>query len=361
MTDTDCINSTEIERHIDQVLGDVDKFGLPLVRDVLQEPRDRWYGQLMISVYDSLSDNQNSETVLPAAAAIELLRGSVRLRSRMLVTLTDNHTQTLTQEPTTALLAGDYLYTAAFSSLHSVPDSRVGDCFKLLTTVLRTITETFAYTYTSDRSTDDGPTTFLDETAGSLGEGAAALGSILAGTDERNRRHVVQFGHGLSIERQINHILDADPNEAMVIPPTFDEAQFRMHAERRRDDANQALDALSKSADVTHLRGFSEATADTSTTRHVIEQRAYDPAAGPDLTTVIVEAVAAAEGVEMASIKQPSLYEVVDIEAVEDALFGATGPDTRGVTGGSLDFEYRGYQITVHIDGWVQVVELANQ
>lgn len=89
----------------------------------------------------------------------------------------------------------------------------------------------------------------------------------------------------------------------------------------------------------------------------VTEQRVYDPAAGPDLTTVVIEAVAAADGVSISRIKDPPLYEVVDIAAVKDALFGPSENGTRGVTGGSLDFEYRGYRITVRGDGWVQVAE----
>ncbi|WP_255151564.1 HalOD1 output domain-containing protein [Halorarius halobius] len=89
----------------------------------------------------------------------------------------------------------------------------------------------------------------------------------------------------------------------------------------------------------------------------VIEQRAYDPESDQDLTTVVIEAVAAAEDEPVASIKEPLLYEVVDIAAVNDALFGTKLTDTKGVTGGSLDFEYRGFRITVRGDGWVQVAE----
>jgi len=44
-----------------------------------------------MNVYDSLSERQNPETVLPTAVAIELLRAFVRLRTRLLVTLTDKH------------------------------------------------------------------------------------------------------------------------------------------------------------------------------------------------------------------------------------------------------------------------------
>jgi hypothetical protein len=87
----------------------------------------------------------------------------------------------------------------------------------------------------------------------------------------------------------------------------------------------------------------------------VVEQRLYEPEGRPDLTTVVVEAVAAAEGVEATDIRKPLLYDVVDIAAVRDALFGprATGAD--GGTTGSLAFEYRGLRVRVRGDGWVLV------
>jgi hypothetical protein len=51
-----------------------------------------------------------------------------------------------------------------------------------------------------------------------------------------------------------------DPTEAMVVPPTFDESQFREYAEQRRDDAAQALDTLSETVDVTRLQAFADVT-----------------------------------------------------------------------------------------------------
>ena len=260
MTDLNHISSAKVERHINQVIGDADKFNLPIVQDVLQEPRDRWYGQLVMSVYNSLSDTQDPETALPAAAAIELLRESVRLRSRLLITLTDKHAHTLTLDPTAALLAADYLYTSAFSSLRSVPDSSAGDCFEILTTVLKTTSEAFARSHTSAISTNGDQTNFLDETAGSLGEGATTLGATLAGFDESDRLLWERVGHGLSLEREINRILETSPNEAIVIPPTFNESQYQLHAEQWRDDADQALDTLSETLDLTRLRAFVETT-----------------------------------------------------------------------------------------------------
>ena len=268
MTDSHPINESQIERHFEQVLSDADETSLPLVQDVLQESPDRWYGQLVVTVYDSLSDHRGREDVLPAATAIELLRGYVRLRSRLLVTLTDKHAHSLTLDPTAALLAGDYLCTAAFSSLRSVPGPVSGDCFEILTTVLETITEAFARIYTPAKSIEYDRTMFLDDTAGSLGEGAAALGATLAGLDEPVRQHYERFGRGLSTARQINYVLDTDPTEAMVVPPTFDESQFRRYAAQRRDDAAQALDTLSETVDVTRLRAFAETTGTSQDQRN---------------------------------------------------------------------------------------------
>jgi hypothetical protein len=260
MTDTDPVYPSQIECYFEQILSTADGANLPLVQDILHESPDRWYGQLVVKVYDSLSDCQNREDILPAAAAIELLRGYVRLRNRLFVTLTDKHAHSLTLDPTAALLAGDYLYTAAFSSLRSGAESSSGDCFEILTTVLETITKAFARTYTAAESTNNDQAKFLDETMGSLGEGAAALGAALAGVDEPVRRHCERLGRGLSTARQINYVLDTDPTEAMVVPPTFDESQFRRYAEQRRNDAAQSLDTLSETVDVTRLQAFAEVT-----------------------------------------------------------------------------------------------------
>jgi hypothetical protein len=130
-----------------------------------------------------------------------------------------------------------------------------------MTTVLETITEAFARTYTSAGSTAYDQSRFIDETAGSLGGGAAVLGATIAGLDEPDRRHVERLGRGLSTAREINHVLDTGPDAAIVVLPTLDEPELRMYAERRRDDAEQAFDALSETADLSRLRAFAEATA----------------------------------------------------------------------------------------------------
>lgn len=89
----------------------------------------------------------------------------------------------------------------------------------------------------------------------------------------------------------------------------------------------------------------------------VAEQRIYEPDSGPDLTSVIITAVAAVEDVDPTAVKEPPLYHVVDIAAVHDALFGTTPSDTQGMSGESVTFPYRGFRITVRGDGWVHVAE----
>jgi len=254
MTDADPVCPSRIDHHLESVLSDADEAGLSLVREVLHEPGDRWYGQLVVNTYVSVTDTGDPETVIPAAAGVELLRAYVRLRSRLLVTFADKHTHSFTLDPTSALLAGDYLYSAAFSSLGSVPDTPSSDCFEILTSVLESITQAFARAYTPAGSADCDQAVFLDETAGSLGEGATVLGATLAGLDESNQQYFEQLGQGLSTARQIDCILDGIQSEALIVLPELDESQLQAHTERRRDDANQAFDVLSETFDVASLR-----------------------------------------------------------------------------------------------------------
>ncbi|MFB6107604.1 MAG: HalOD1 output domain-containing protein [Haloplanus sp.] len=96
---------------------------------------------------------------------------------------------------------------------------------------------------------------------------------------------------------------------------------------------------------------------DGETQWHVVTQRAYDRESPDDLTTIIIGAVADAEGVEMTTIREPALYEVVDTSAIEDSFFGPRVGGERRDSGGSVHFVYRGHRVTVRSDGWVQVAE----
>ena len=86
-----------------------------------------------------------------------------------------------------------------------------------------------------------------------------------------------------------------------------------------------------------------------------VEARAnFDPTKSGELTTVIIEAIAAAEGVSITEMLSPPLYEVVDIEAMEVALFGRPGLSRDG-TASAVEFPYEEYKVSVVSDGWVTV------
>jgi hypothetical protein len=82
----------------------------------------------------------------------------------------------------------------------------------------------------------------------------------------------------------------------------------------------------------------------------------FDPARGPGLGTTIVRAVAEADGVAPEALGGPPLYDRIDAEHLEKALFNSRASGSRGVT---VAFSYRGYRVQVHGDGYVRVVDAA--
>ncbi|MCU4751973.1 hypothetical protein OB919_08250 [Halobacteria archaeon AArc-curdl1] len=78
----------------------------------------------------------------------------------------------------------------------------------------------------------------------------------------------------------------------------------------------------------------------------------------PPLSYRIIAAVAEKEGVDPTALEPPeydSLYDVLNPEAL-DSLFA---PRQNGATrsGGFVEFEYAGYDVTVFSDGTVDVAE----
>lgn len=65
----------------------------------------------------------------------------------------------------------------------------------------------------------------------------------------------------------------------------------------------------------------------------------------------VVEAVAEAEGVDPLELTPP-LFEVIDPDAL-DQVFAPTPTDGR--MEGQVTFSYKGYNVTVHGDGYVSV------
>lgn len=85
-----------------------------------------------------------------------------------------------------------------------------------------------------------------------------------------------------------------------------------------------------------------------------VTQAHFDPTEPRDLTTTIIRAIADAEGVPITDVKNPPIYEVVDIAAIDAALFGRPGANRDG-TESTVEFRYNEYKVTVEEDGWVTV------
>ncbi|MFC7133279.1 MULTISPECIES: HalOD1 output domain-containing protein [Salinibaculum] len=91
--------------------------------------------------------------------------------------------------------------------------------------------------------------------------------------------------------------------------------------------------------------------------RRQVAQRRYDPDEDGELTTALVFAIAEARDVPLDEVKSPSLYDVVNVPAIEDALFDSeTAANSRQGTG-TIKFRYTDYLVKVRSDGWIQVYD----
>jgi len=88
-----------------------------------------------------------------------------------------------------------------------------------------------------------------------------------------------------------------------------------------------------------------------------VVQTHFDPEGGMELTTAIITAIAEAQGIDPIEVRSPTLYEVVDVPAIERSFFGSsTSTPTRNATG-TTQFQYEQYLVKVRSDGWIQVYE----
>lgn len=87
-------------------------------------------------------------------------------------------------------------------------------------------------------------------------------------------------------------------------------------------------------------------------------RRRHDPDAGGELATDVVFAIADAAGVDPTELRSPTLYDAVDVAAIEDPFFrtDSSGASTGTVTG-SVAFRYADYRVTIDSDGWIAVDE----
>ncbi|WP_083252680.1 HalOD1 output domain-containing protein [Haladaptatus sp. W1] len=86
-------------------------------------------------------------------------------------------------------------------------------------------------------------------------------------------------------------------------------------------------------------------------------QAHYERESHRDLTTEIMFAIADAADVAPVDIKDPPLYECVDIAAIEDGFFGPKVAGQTRDSEGSVSFRYNQYHVEVASDGWITVSE----
>lgn len=258
-----------IDSRLETVLESARGDHLEPARTSIVDRDDRWYGQLVVLVYNSVAETPDETSVLHAATAMELLHGYCRLRMQLLGRLRETAADPVAWESDTALLASDYLYTAAYSTLGGIETADVETCFATLASVSETILETFG----SD-DVQPSPTaycSFVDGTAGALGRGAAVIGATLATVEDQRRHHVATLGREFSAARRIQHTLAADTDVIRTVAPIRDERQLRQCAQRRLVTAYRALEALSSTTDVASLRTFVEASLSSASANTVLE------------------------------------------------------------------------------------------
>jgi hypothetical protein len=271
-TDSLANRRAELDRRLTDVLASTDETSLELARAGVQSVPDRWYGQLLALTHDAVATEEavdgpgadastteptvasGADVVLTASAAVELLRGYCRLRGELFAELGREATNSLSRDPSSFLLAGDYLNSAAYAVLGSIDHPRLGAAFETLLSVSESIACAF------DTRHDDGATagSVLEETAGSLGEGAAVIGATLAGAQDATREQFGTLGRGFSAARQIHRSLEGDEDTRSTLPFDPDPEQLRDHGARRLAAGNRALDDLASTADVATLRTFVE-------------------------------------------------------------------------------------------------------
>lgn len=253
---TGFISDAQIEARLRENLGVADSGCLSVAVETVHEPTDRLYGQLVAGTYTALAGTSDLDSVLSAAAAVELLRGYLSVRSRMLAP----HDKTFRfgeVEFDRALLASDYLYTTAFSVLTSSTDSGAEPQIEVLADSVETMVQGLARTYTPAGGGPVDPGAFIDDTVGSIGSGAVLLGATLANGPDFDRSLFDRFGRSVTASRYIDEILHSGSGE-VVLPPVVNVVDLYLHAEERRHDAMAALDGLAKGNDVSALRSFLE-------------------------------------------------------------------------------------------------------
>ncbi|SNZ12663.1 hypothetical protein SAMN06269185_1858 [Natronoarchaeum philippinense] len=210
---------------------------------------DRWYGRLLALSYDAVAPTPDRTVTLTAGTAIELLREYWLVREQLIDT---DDAAASRRELTTRLLASDYRYTSAYSTLGDLQTERLTECFEVFSAVSESLIETLG-TPSPDHS-DPDEVRFAERTAGALGRGAASIGAILADADERQRDRLETLGSGVATARAVRAAIDGDG--ATAATDGTDTRALRRYANRRLQAAQRALEELSESATTASLKGL---------------------------------------------------------------------------------------------------------
>lgn len=247
-----------IDRQLDAALESAGGARLPLARAVVDESEDRWYGRVLARTYRSVADDADGELVRRAGAAVELLRCYCRIRNELLVQIDGSVPHSLDRDPTAALLAGDFLYSAAYSTLGEIDRPVLDACYRTLTETSSGIVRTLQATRDRSGATASDHASLVDGTVGRLGESAAVLGATLAGVGDTYRDRFASLGRGLSTARQIRIAVESDQGPDRILPPVIDPDRLRRHARRQFAAATDARDRLRSVAETERLRPLFE-------------------------------------------------------------------------------------------------------
>jgi len=273
---------SEIEERIADRIDAAAGEALAAELSAVPERGDRWYGQLLVISHDAVVATPNPasassrDAALTAATAIELLREYWVMRERLLVRLDGGDLDRSGRELTTRLLASDFLFTSAYSTLGSLRDERTAECVEAFATAA----ESMVAAFDDDRPRSTLPPetfcAFADATAGALGRGAAVVGATLAGAGEVETERLAAVGRGVAAARRVPRTLGENAGEksspgprstspqedlegARVESSASDSPRLREFAARRLDEAERALDALAETATVDALAAFVDA------------------------------------------------------------------------------------------------------
>lgn len=256
--------ASAIDRRLDSVVASAADAGIPLARSAVETAPDSWYGRLLVACADAGPASVDADASAPAAAAIELFRGYCRLRSELLgAVAAGEDRQSAGEDPTAPLLAGDALFSLAYSTLADVEHPATHVCFATLARTSRTIVESFAATdgrrYVSLADHRD----LLDGTAGALGRGAAVVGAILGGVEGDRREVFATLGRGLGVARAGRRTPDGAGN---LFHPSLDASDdaLQRHVTRRLAEADRARREVAGSMDARPLRPLFDAVAESS-------------------------------------------------------------------------------------------------